>query len=160
MITFPITLGAKGAILRRLWISTAIALQSVLTTAVFAAGTAAATKTNQPVITFDAMRYNFGVIEHHHTVTHLYRVTNSGNAVLHIKDVAAVCGCTSTVIGKMELAPGESTDIQAVFTPEKRFTGAVSKTIRVRSDDPSHPTLTLRFFAKVLPDEASPQSAG
>lgn len=160
MITFPTPLGAKGAILRRLRLAAAIALQSVLAAAVFAAGVAATTASNQPVITFDAMRYDFGAIEHHHTVTHLYRVTNSGNAVLHIKDVAAVCGCTSTVIGKMELAPGEATDIQAVFTPEKRFTGAVSKTIRVRSDDPSHPTLTLRFFAKVLPDDAPPPSAG
>ena len=97
------------------------------------------------------MFFNFGKIRHGQTVAHGFQVTNTGNAVLHIKEVKAVCGCTSTVVGKTELAPGEITEIEAEFTPERDFSGAVRKAIMVVSDAPAHPVLTLRFAAYVIP---------
>jgi hypothetical protein len=110
-----------------------------------------------PVITIDQMFFNFGKIRHGQTVVHGFKVSNTGQATLHIKEIHANCGCTSTLIGKMELAPGESTEIEAEFTPENAFSGAVRKTILVVSDAPAHPKLTLRFAADVLPD---PSPAG
>ncbi len=104
-----------------------------------------------PVITFDQKFFDFGKILHEQTVVHRYKVSNTGNATLHIKAVHANCGCTSTVVGKMDLEPGESTEIEASFTPESDFSGAVRKTIMVVSDAPAHSTLTLRFAADVLP---------
>jgi hypothetical protein len=110
-----------------------------------------------PVITFDEMFFDFGKIRHAQTVIHSFKVSNTGTAPLHLKEVKAVCGCTSTVTGKMELAPGESTEIDAAFTPESGITGAVRKTIMVTSDDPAHPKLTLRFAADVLPAPSAGQ---
>jgi hypothetical protein len=104
-----------------------------------------------PVITFDQKFFDFGKIRHDQTVFHRYKVSNTGNATLHIKAVHANCGCTSTVVGKMDLEPGESTEIEAAFTPESSFSGAVRKTILVISDAPAHSELTLRFAADVLP---------
>jgi hypothetical protein len=109
-----------------------------------------------PAITFDAMFFDFGKIAQAQTVVHTFKVTNTGQATLHIGDVKPVCGCTSTVVGKMDLAPGETTEIEAAYTPENGFSGAARKTILVLSDDPAHPKLTLRFSAEVLPGPDRP----
>jgi hypothetical protein len=108
-----------------------------------------------PVITFDDTFFNFGKIPAQKSVTHAFVVVNTGKATLHIDEVKAVCGCTSTVVGKKDLEPGESTEIQTVYTPEKGFSGAARKTIMVMSNDPAHPKLTLRFAADVLPDDSA-----
>jgi hypothetical protein len=107
-----------------------------------------------PVITFDDMFFNFGKVPAQKAVTHAFVVVNTGKATLHIEEVKAVCGCTSTIVGKKDLEPGESTEIQAMYTPEKGFSGAARKTIMVMSNDPAHPRLTLRFAADVLPADA------
>jgi len=109
------------------------------------------TSAQVPVITFDQMFFNFGKVRHGQTVVHGFKVTNTGTATLHLKEVKAICGCTSTVVGKMDLAPGESTEIEAEFTPENDFSGGVRKSILVVSDAPAHSKLTLRFAADVLP---------
>jgi hypothetical protein len=111
----------------------------------------ASTSSPTPVIAIDQTFFDFGKIPHDQTVVHGFTVSNTGKATLHIKAVHANCGCTSTVVGKMDLEPGESTEIEAVFTPESAFSGAVRKTILVVSDAPAHPKLTLRFAADVLP---------
>jgi len=58
----------------------------------------------------------------------------------------------------MNLEPGESTEIEAAFTPESA-SGAVRKSIMVISDDPAHFKLTLHFRANVLPAPPSDQPA-
>jgi hypothetical protein len=112
-----------------------------------------------PVITFDQKSFDFGKIQHGQTVVHHFTVSNTGNATLHIKAVHANCGCTSTVVGKMVLEPGESTEIEARYTPEDGFSGAVRKTIMVVSDAPTHSKATLRFSADVIPDPPSSKPA-
>jgi hypothetical protein len=104
-----------------------------------------------PTITFDQLFFDFGTIQHGQTVVHTYKVSNTGGATLHIKNVKPGCHCTSMVVGKMSLEPGESTEIRASFTPPTAFSGAARKTIMVVCDDPAHSTLTLRFAANVLP---------
>jgi hypothetical protein len=136
-----------------------IAAGAFAATSVAPAATNATSAKPAPILTVDNLRHDFGTIHRDQTVTHRYRVSNTGNAPLHILAVEPVCGCTSTVAGKMELAPGESTEILAIFTPEKGFTGAVRKTIRVSSDDPAHAVITLRFAALVRPaSDAVPPS--
>jgi len=112
-----------------------------------------------PVITVDEMFFDFGEIQHGKTVAHGFKVSNTGQATLHIKEIHANCGCTSTLIGKNDLEPGESTEIEAEFTPEKEFSGPVRKTILVVSDAPAHSKLILRFAADVLPDPSPAKPA-
>lgn len=111
-----------------------------------------------PVITYDRNVFDFGKIQYGQPVFHAFKVSNTGNATLHLKEVKASCGCTFTMVGKMDLEPGESTEIEAVFTPESAA-GPVRKGILVVSDDPAHSKLTLHFRANVLPAPPSSKPA-
>lgn len=104
-----------------------------------------------PVVTFDQMSFDFGNIPAAQTVVHAFLVINTGQAPLQLEDVKAVRGCTSTRVGQRILKPGGTTPIQAAYTPEKGFTGAMRKTIMVVCNDPAHPKLTLRLSGNVLP---------
>jgi hypothetical protein len=103
----------------------------------------------QPRIAFDALHHDFGKITGETKVTHRFKVTNQGKAYLNITRLNPSCGCTSTVLGKWSLAPGESTEIEATFNPVG-FRGLSRKSIQVVSDDPINPTQTLTFEADVV----------
>jgi hypothetical protein len=102
-----------------------------------------------PVITFDKTHYAFGRITPDRKVAAKYRVTNTGNAYLSITQVRPSCGCTATVLGKWSMAPGESTELEAVFDP-KGLKGGVRKSIEVVCNDPKTPTLSLTLEAEVV----------
>ena len=102
-----------------------------------------------PVISFDKVHHDFGHISPDRKVSAKYRVTNNGNAFLTISQVRPSCGCTYTPLSKWSLAPGESTEIEAIFDP-RGVKGPVRKSIEVVSDDPINPALTLTFEAEVV----------
>lgn len=102
-----------------------------------------------PKISFDSTHFDFGRISPDKKVSHLYKVTNTGNAILSITNVRPACGCTSTVTGQWSVKPGESTDIEATFDP-KGQRGIVRKSIVVVSNDPQAPETTLTFDAEVV----------
>lgn len=102
-----------------------------------------------PKIAFDATHHDFGRITPEKKVSHLYKVTNTGNAILSITNVRPACGCTSTVTGQWSVKPGESTDIEATFDPHGQR-GIVRKSIVVVSNDPKAPETTLTFDAEVV----------
>jgi hypothetical protein len=102
-----------------------------------------------PHISFDATHFDFGKIPGDVKVSHRFKVTNTGQAPLNITRLNPSCGCTSTVLGKWTLAPGESTDIEVTFNPAG-FRGLSRKSIQVVSDDPASPTSTLTFEADVV----------
>jgi len=102
-----------------------------------------------PKITFDATHVDFGRISPDKKVSHLYKVTNAGNAILSITNVRPACGCTSTVTGQWSVKPGESTQIEATFDP-KGQRGIVRKSIVVVSNDPKSPETVLTFDAEVV----------
>ena len=102
-----------------------------------------------PSIAFDQFAFDFGTIQAGQPVTHAFIVTNSGNAVLRIENTIPSCSCTLASVGQRELKPGESTTLQAVYTPEKNFVGAMRRSILVISNDPRHQRLTLRLAGEV-----------
>ncbi len=102
-----------------------------------------------PVITFEKTHHDFGKIGADRKVSYRYKVTNTGQATLNITNLKPACGCTSTVLGKWSLAPGESSEIEASFDP-KGFRGPMRRTIAVVSDDPSNSTVTLSFEANII----------
>ena len=102
-----------------------------------------------PKIAFDATHFDFGRISPDKKVSHLFKVTNTGNAILSITNVRPACGCTSTVTGQWSVEPGKSTSIEATFDP-KGQRGIVRKSIVVESNDPASPATTLTFDAEVV----------
>ena len=102
-----------------------------------------------PKIAFDNPHFDFGRISPEKKVSHLYKVTNAGNAILSITNVRPACGCTSTVTGQWSVKPGESTEIEATFDPRGQR-GIVRKSIVVSCNDPATPEVTLTFDAEVV----------
>lgn len=102
-----------------------------------------------PQIAFDDTHFDFGRISPEKKVSHLYKVRNTGNAVLSITNVRPACGCTSTVTGQWSVAPGGSTEIEATFDPRGQR-GIVRKSIVVTCNDPKTPEVTLTFDAEVV----------
>lgn len=102
-----------------------------------------------PQIAFDSTHFDFGRISPDKKVSHLYKVTNAGNAVLSITNVRPACGCTSTVTGQWSVPPGGSTEIEATFDPRGQR-GIVRKSIVVTCNDPKSPEVTLTFDAEVV----------
>jgi hypothetical protein len=101
-----------------------------------------------PHISFDALHFDFGKISADAKVSHRFKVTNTGQAYLNITRLDPSCGCTSTVLGKWSLAPGESTEVEVIFNPAG-YRGPARKSVQVVSNDPASPT-TLTFEANVI----------
>jgi hypothetical protein len=102
-----------------------------------------------PTITFEKTHHDFGKIGAERKASYRFKVTNTGTGTLNITRINPSCGCTSTVLGKWSLEPGESTEVEASFDP-RGFRGVVRKSIQVISDDPAHGTVALSFEAEVI----------
>lgn len=103
----------------------------------------------EPAITFDKTHHDFGRIGPDRKVNAKYKVTNTGKAFLNITHINPSCGCTSTMLGKWSLAPGESEYLEATFDP-KGNRGLVRKSIQVTSNDPKNGVVTLSMEADVV----------
>jgi len=104
-----------------------------------------------PRLVLDATTHAFGTVARGVRVVHRFKVTNGGSAPLRILRLNASCGCTSTVLGRKELAPGEATELEVTFNTDG-FHGPVRKTLEVLSDDPVEPSRTLTLEADVTAD--------
>jgi hypothetical protein len=95
-----------------------------------------------PKITFDHELHDFGAARQEADLKAAIVVTNAGDAVLHVKDVRADCGCSTTRLAVRELAPGAAAPIDVVF---HTFTmnGRLTKRLHVHSDDPDRPVAEL-----------------
>lgn len=102
-----------------------------------------------PVISFNKTHHDFGKVDADRKASYRFKATNTGKAPLQIHRTDASCGCTSTVVGKWYLPPGESTDVEVVFDP-RAFRGHVRKSLQVVSSDPVTPSATLTFEAEVV----------
>ncbi|MBI4912501.1 MAG: DUF1573 domain-containing protein [Acidobacteria bacterium] len=105
--------------------------------------------TAQPAISFEKVHHDFGKISPDKKVAARYKVTNTGKAYLNITNINPSCGCTSTMLGKWSLAPGESEFLEATFDP-KGNRGVVRKSIQVTSNDPANPVVALTMEAEVI----------
>ena len=102
-----------------------------------------------PRIAFDKTHIDLGVVSHDEKVVGSYKVTNRGSAPLHIKEIIPSCGCSYSVVGKMNLSAGESTQIEVHFDPAGMI-GSVHKSLTVISDDPVDSSVILTFEASVV----------
>ncbi len=83
-------------------------------------------------------------------------IKNVGTETLKITEVKPTCGCTTAPLGKYELAPGETTNMQVTLTIGST-SGRQHKSIRIASNDPSSPTKIVSLRANVIrPIEIKP----
>ena len=82
---------------------------------------------------------------------HRFPLVNEGDAPLEILKVDSACGCTTVVLGRKTLAPGERTDLEVAFA-SAGLRGPTSKTVVVSTNDPDQPQRRLTIQAYVQAD--------
>ncbi|MEW6158773.1 MAG: DUF1573 domain-containing protein [Verrucomicrobiota bacterium] len=115
---------------------------------------AAGQKTNQNAqaigakIKFPEPNHNFGTVTQAHVVRHEFKFLNVGDQVLEIKDVKPACGCTTAGQWTRSIPPGSSGMIP-IQLDTARFSGPVTKTISVTSNDRLTPLSVLQISANI-----------
>ena len=105
-------------------------------------------KKNAPAIEIPEKVFNFGEIMQGDKVEHKFKVINSGKSNLILRKIKASCGCTTIKPDKMELTPGESIYITAIFNSAHKK-GRQNKSITIISNDPKSTNILLRVSGNV-----------
>ncbi len=105
-------------------------------------------KANAAKIAVDNKIFDFGDISQGDKAEHTFVITNNGKSNLIIRKVKASCGCTATSPEKTLIAPGESTNINAVFNSQGKK-GRQNKSITVITNDPLASNVLLRIQGNV-----------
>lgn len=124
---------------------TTVALVALLLTA----GAAAAQTDVSPSLEVPTKIIEAGTVTQGVVVDAVFDLVNEGNGPLSIKAVRPTCGCTVADFDR-EIAAGATGHVNAKLDT-KDFSGPISKSILVMSDDPQSPTVTLVIKADVRP---------
>jgi hypothetical protein len=84
---------------------------------------------------FEELSKDFGTVPRGPMLAHSFQITNKTQQPVHISGVRVSCGCVSASAAQDQLAPGQSTVINATMDT-RRFTGVKSVTIYVQFDQP------------------------
>jgi hypothetical protein len=99
-------------------------------------------------LAFDEAAAEFGTVDQGTEFTKVFVYRNKGNQLLRISDVISSCGCTVVQPSPKELPPGGVGRLSVTFKSGS-FSGPVHKTLTVRSNDPTAPSLVLGVNANV-----------
>lgn len=136
----------------------AFAAEAKKTTAVDKKATATTTATKAattdkkaaaPKIAIDPMTKDAGTVPKGQKIESVFMVKNDGLADLTITDARPSCGCTVASFDRT-IKPGQTGRITAAVDT-KNFSGPITKTISVVSNDPEQPQLNLTIKAIVKP---------
>lgn len=108
-----------------------------------------------PVMEFETMDHDFGVVTEGNKVSYTYKLKNTGQAPLIIQNAQPSCGCTVPDWTKEPIPVGGSGYVKAEFDTKGKV-GPNTKTITVTANTWPKQT-TLKFKASV---SASTNSAG
>lgn len=101
-------------------------------------------KTN---VKFADVSHNFGSIQQDSKNTKIFKFTNTGSEPLIIEDAKGSCGCTVPKFPNEPIKPGETGEIEVVYSPGKQQ-GAQTKTVTITAN--TNPiTTTLNISANV-----------
>ena len=93
-----------------------------------------------PKLVVSPETYDFGEAPSGESVQATFTLRNDGDAPLHIAYVRTSCGCTTTVLEKRDLAPGEEMPLVATLSLKNRR-GPQSKRVTIGSNDPDQPNV-------------------
>ena len=150
---FPVSSGLRIVGLSVLVLGTG--LLSAQPTAPAAAATAAVAAvaakapSSAPKVTVVKDNINVGTVAKGEVIEQDFILRNDGAADLHITDVKPACGCTVSKFDKV-IAPGKEGKVH-LTVDTKAFSGMISKSAVVLTDDPASPQLTVFIQANVKP---------
>lgn len=109
----------------------------------------AAIRGDSPEITLQKLQHNFGNVYRGQVLQHSFTIKNTGKAALDLRSIHAGCGCINTQVKpRTRLSAGEEGKL-TYDLDTSWFSGALSKTITVDSNDPEHATTILEVEANV-----------
>lgn len=99
---------------------------------------------------------DFGRVKEGEILEGKFQFVNKGKTPIHIREVYASCGCTTTQLSKMIYDPGETATI-AYSVRTKGFRGPIRKTIEVQFEEEQLEPLVYVIQATVISEiEVSP----
>lgn len=102
----------------------------------------------QPKIVVPEQRFDFGYSPEGYYMVHSFKVRNAGEGELRIQRVRTTCGCTSAPMKKMQLEPGEETEVTVIFN-STRYKHKTSKSAIITSNDPVNRSMRVTFSANM-----------
>lgn len=100
-------------------------------------------------IKFAEMSHNFGTIQQDTKNTKIFKFTNTGSEPLIIEAAKGSCGCTVPKFPKEPILPGETGDIEVVYSPGKQQ-GAQNKTVTITANtDPVNTVINISANVEV-----------
>lgn len=100
-----------------------------------------------PRIKLDELTHDFGIVRQQQDLTAKIRYTNTGSAPLHLT-ARGECSCAQVTASKKTLEPGESGELELTFHTYW-FSGRITKSVTVTSDDPDHGEVHVKVTADV-----------
>lgn len=101
-----------------------------------------------PLIVLEPNKVDFGTVkqetELHATIT----IRNEGTETLDIGNVKSDCGCTVASLADSALAPGQSVPLDVTLST-RHFSGHITKTVTLTTNDPAAPQAQIRLYANV-----------
>jgi hypothetical protein len=97
--------------------------------------------------------FNGGTIKPGDSIIHEFVIRNAGDATAHLSDPMPSCGCTSAVLGKRTLDPGDSTLVRVRFNSLGKGTGTFEKSVKVATKETPYVITSLVMQCSVrLPE--------
>lgn len=107
-------------------------------------------RASAPKLEIDKQNYDFGQLDEGQLVQNDFVFTNTGKTDLIIRKFKASCGCTTVEPADKVIKPGQSSSFKAVVRTEG-FSGRISKSITLISNDPMSPSVTVRIVGVINP---------
>jgi hypothetical protein len=109
-----------------------------------------------PVLSFEKMEHDFGVVTEGNKVSYTYKLKNTGQAPLIIQSAQPSCGCTVPDWTKEPIPVGGSGYVKAEFDTKGKV-GPNTKTITVTANTwPKQSTLKFKASVTAAADAAGP----
>jgi len=100
-------------------------------------------KNNLPVMTFDHVKHDFGMLVQGEKVSYTFTFTNTGGSDLVISSASSTCGCTISNFSKEPVKPGAKGTVEVVFNSAGKK-GTQTKLVRLLTNaQPNTVELTI-----------------
>ncbi len=107
-----------------------------------------------PQIKLSETEFNFGKFYQNSKVSHTFWIKSTGSDTLKIVQVVPGCGCTQMPLKDSTLAPGDSTELEIVFS-SRSMRGNITKAPYIKTnvgDEMTYLKIYSEVFAEDLPD--------
>jgi len=109
-----------------------------------------------PRLEVDNPTFDFGYVPQHASISHVFWLRSTGEDTVTITRVIPGCGCTKAPLASNVLAPGDSTQLEVIFST-RSYSSRVHKSPRIETNESSDPR-RLNIISNVVkqPDSTYP----